>query len=640
MSFHSYTGSGYLMLILILYSYCFNNPCYSETDTLKQGIEFKEWDYLISSNRVFILKFFGFGSTISSYLGVFYYNKFPNLFAYHVPRDAVWVANRNDPIQDTYSNFMIDVHGKLSIFSRGGTVLDLFTPTLLVKRNTSVTLLDSGNLVLHELFLDGSVKQVLWQSFDYPTDTLLPGMKLGINFRSGHRWSLSSWASDRLPAPGSFSLTVDPNVTGQLMILRHGNIHWTSGIWQNGQFEKSDPRWYSSPGLDVRLYFNETEQSFMYLTKTYDSFPALTIHEDGRLTGEPLNLYVQCGLTTRYSSPGCSYEFENLKCREGSYLIDVFGYIYGDEYEYDETYNWTLDDCKRTCWANCSCIAYSYATKNRKGCKTYGKMIYNPAKAGYEGIQYFAFAKFGENKIKWWVWLLLGIGSFAPLASCYIIDKKLHIRGKAKRIQKLLLYQTRRFSYYVRSDRTRNAEVHYFTFQCISSATDNFSSTNKLGEGGFGAVYKGILIDGQEIAVKRLSRSSGQGVREFKNEIELIAKLQHTNLVRLLGCCVEKKEKILVYEYMPNSSLDLFLFDPRKKGQLKWKNRFVIIDGIAQGLVYLHKFSRLRVIHRDLKASNILLDGDLNPKISDFGMAKLFGINESEANTSRVVGTR
>nr|GEZ28687.1 G-type lectin S-receptor-like serine/threonine-protein kinase CES101 [Tanacetum cinerariifolium] len=378
MSFHSYIGSGYLMLILILSSYYFKNPCYSETDTLKQGIELKEWDYLISSNRVFILKFFGFGSTISSYLGVFYYNKFSNLFAYHVPRDVVWVANRNDPIQDTYSNFRIDDHGKLSIFSSGGTVLDLFTHTLLVKRNTSVTLLDSGNLVLHELFLDGSVKQVLWQSFDYPTDTLLLGMKLGINFRSGHRWSLSSWARDRLPAPGSFSLTVDPNGTGQLMILRHQNIHWTSGIWQNGQFEKSDPRWYSSPGLDVRLYhiFNETEQSFM----------------------------------------------------EGSYLIDVFGYIYGDEYEFDETYNWTLDDCKRICWANCSCIAYSYATKNRKGCKTYGKMIYNPAKAKYEGIQYFAFAKFGENKIKWWVWLLLGIGSFAPLASCYIIDKKLHIR--------------------------------------------------------------------------------------------------------------------------------------------------------------------------------------------------------------------
>ncbi|KAI7748482.1 hypothetical protein M8C21_009305, partial [Ambrosia artemisiifolia] len=198
----------------------------------------------------------------------------------------------------------------------------------------------------------------------------------------------------------------------------------------------------------------------------------------------------------------------------------------------------------------------------------------------------------------------------------------------------------RRFYINIRTDKNINTELRYFTFQSISSATNNFASTNKLGKGGFGEVYKGKLVDGQEVAVKRLSKTSGQGIKEFKNETELIAKLQHTNLVRLLGCCVEKQEQILVYEYMPNSSLDSFLFDPTKKGLLDWNNRFVIIDGIAQGLLYLHKFSRLRIIHRDLKASNILLDDYLKPKISDFGMAKLFGINESEANTSRVVGTR
>ncbi|GJX21454.1 zinc finger, CCHC-type containing protein [Tanacetum coccineum] len=150
---------------------------------------------------------------------------------------------------------MIDVHGKLSIFSSGGMVLDLITPTLLVKRNTSVTLLDSGNLVLHELFLDGSVKQVLWQSFDYPTNKLLPEMKLGINFMSGHRWSLSSWASDQLPTPRSFTLTVDPNDTSQLIILRRGNIHWTSGTWQNGQSKNSYPKgWYSPGKIIVKEY--------------------------------------------------------------------------------------------------------------------------------------------------------------------------------------------------------------------------------------------------------------------------------------------------------------------------------------------------------------------------------------------------
>uniref|UniRef100_A0A3Q7FF77 non-specific serine/threonine protein kinase n=1 Tax=Solanum lycopersicum TaxID=4081 RepID=A0A3Q7FF77_SOLLC len=135
-------------------------------------------------------------------------------------------------------------------------------------------------------------------------------------------------------------------------------------------------------------------------------------------------------------------------------------------------------------------------------------------------------------------------------------------------------------------------------------ATTNFSIDNKIGGGGFGVVYKGKLLDGQEIVVKRLSRSSGQGIEEFKNEIVLIAKLQHRNL----GYCLEGDEKILVYEFVPNKSLDYFLFGPEKQQLLDWSRPYKIIGGIARGLLYLHEDSRLRIIHRDLKASNILLD--------------------------------
>ncbi|XP_048566233.1 cysteine-rich receptor-like protein kinase 10 isoform X1 [Triticum urartu] len=185
----------------------------------------------------------------------------------------------------------------------------------------------------------------------------------------------------------------------------------------------------------------------------------------------------------------------------------------------------------------------------------------------------------------------------------------------------------------------RSSEFTLFDFPEILQATHNFSKENLLGQGGFGPVYKGQLPDGMEIAVKRLASHSGQGFTEFKNEVELIAKLQHNNLVKLLGCCIQGEEKLLVYEYLPNKSLDFFIFDENRTTLVDWEKRRVIIEGIAQGLLYLHKHSRLRIIHRDLKASNILLDQDMNPKISDFGLAKIFSSNDTQGSTKRVVGT-
>ncbi|XP_058769617.1 cysteine-rich receptor-like protein kinase 25 [Vicia villosa] len=178
-----------------------------------------------------------------------------------------------------------------------------------------------------------------------------------------------------------------------------------------------------------------------------------------------------------------------------------------------------------------------------------------------------------------------------------------------------------------------------FDLSTLEDATNKFSEANKLGEGGFGEVYKGVLPSGQQIAVKRLSKHSGQGGEQFKNEVELVAQLQHRNLARLLGFCLEREEKILVYEFVANKSLDYILFDPEKQRLLDWTRRYKIIGGIARGIQYLHEDSRLKIIHRDLKASNVLLDKDMNPKISDFGLAKLFGVDQTQGNTSRIVGT-
>ncbi|MBA0849938.1 hypothetical protein Goshw_023011, partial [Gossypium schwendimanii] len=178
-----------------------------------------------------------------------------------------------------------------------------------------------------------------------------------------------------------------------------------------------------------------------------------------------------------------------------------------------------------------------------------------------------------------------------------------------------------------------------FTLRQIKDATNNFDAANKIGEGGFGPVYKGILADGKEIAVKQLSARSKQGNREFVTEIGMISALQHPHLVKLYGCCIEGNQLMLIYEYLENNSLARALFGPEESQlTLDWPTRRKICIGIARGLAYLHEESRLKIVHRDIKASNVLLDKDLNPKISDFGLAKL----DEEDNThisTRIAGT-
>ncbi|AEE81961.2 Protein kinase superfamily protein [Arabidopsis thaliana] len=196
-------------------------------------------------------------------------------------------------------------------------------------------------------------------------------------------------------------------------------------------------------------------------------------------------------------------------------------------------------------------------------------------------------------------------------------------------------------SKYVEDQKIKDAKLLQLDFDTIRLATNDFSPYNHLGEGGFGAVYKGVLDSGEEIAVKRLSMKSGQGDNEFVNEVSLVAKLQHRNLVRLLGFCFKGEERLLIYEFFKNTSLEKFIFDSDRRMILDWEKRYRIISGVARGLLYLHEDSHFKIIHRDMKASNVLLDDAMNPKIADFGMVKLFNTDQTSQTmfTSKVAGT-
>ncbi|KAI5679228.1 hypothetical protein M9H77_10178 [Catharanthus roseus] len=186
--------------------------------------------------------------------------------------------------------------------------------------------------------------------------------------------------------------------------------------------------------------------------------------------------------------------------------------------------------------------------------------------------------------------------------------------------------------------KTLNDSSLNFKYSTLEKATASFDEANKLGQGGFGTVYKGVLPDGREIAVKRLFFNNKHRAADFYNEVNIISSVEHKNLVRLLGCSCSGPESLLVYEFLPNKSLDRFIFDPIKGKALNWEKRFDIIIGTAEGLVYLHENTKIRIIHRDIKSSNILLDSRLRAKIADFGLARSFQEDKSHISTA-IAGT-
>ncbi|KAK9989082.1 hypothetical protein SO802_029321 [Lithocarpus litseifolius] len=677
----------------LFFSLGFQSTNNTVTDTILPGQSLTHPETIVSPNGIFELCFFSPGNSTKYYLAI----QFKNVSE----QSVVWVANRKYPFPDSTAALNINQDGDLVISD--GTMTYAMTNTS-AGNGTYARLLDTGNLIL-----TNRVLELFWQSFDYPTDTLLPGMKLKAYVNA----SLISWKSREDPAPGLFYLqwffiygTVQP------IIMEGSEVYWTTSLLTSFDVLSYDsdyvswPINYTSQTQISRIVLDESGklklQSWLEDKKMWNSSLQSSRCGDcgnfsvcNETAQEPCGCLpgfkpVSAGAWSKGNVSSVCVRKTALQCSNNNSDIQNDGFLLMSNVDWLDKPK-PLDissnkECQSSCLNSCSCIAYAFKEKfgpNRSD------MTKSDCREWHDSFSYLKLPSIGDKydndfylklasleldihdpssrnesnpaatpgaidgvmlvRAKQLV-AILAIS--LPLATIllglfvYCVRKKLRMTSKGEDLVLLDLGMT------IKSEnselleenkcgdiRKKEVKMPLFSFTSVSAATDNFSDANKLGEGGFGPVYKGILLKGDLVAVKRLSRRSGQGWEELKNEAMLIAKLQHNNLVRLLGCCIERDEKILVYEYMPNKSLDFFIFDQEKRKILDWQTRIRVIEGVAQGLLYLHQYSRLRIIHRDLKASNILLDTEMNPKISDFGLARIFEGNESQANTNRIVGT-
>ncbi|KAL5737873.1 hypothetical protein ACOSP7_030634 [Xanthoceras sorbifolium] len=624
-------------------------------DTITPTRFIHDGETLVSSRESFELGFFSPGSSMKRFLGIWYKKS---------PETVVWVANRNNPI--------IDRQGVLTINNYGNLVLLNKTKGIIWSSNTSgevenpvAQLLDTGNLVLRDNISTGS-GSYLWQSFDYPSDTLLPGMKLGWDLKTGVERYLTSWKSADDPSYGDFTYRLDIHVLPQIFIYNGSMKMARTGLW-NGVYFGGVP---GSPNLlfepivvhdknEIYYRYESFNNPVIMLTKlTHSGFFQRLIWKERSSRWDLVysapddlcEIYGKCSANSvcsidktpiceflqgfmpksqhNQTLPTCVKSFPS-DCKSGVRFMKFKGIKLPDLLDVYLNESMSLDECKTKCLKNCSCSAYAnFNVSGGRSCLMwYGDLI--DIRNNREGHDIYIRVPVAEpdlnekRKQKSIAVVSIIIGVSLCLLTCIIwgkTKKRAHLTGQDNKNEE-------------------DIDVHLFDLSTIATATNNFSHENLIGAGGFGLVYKGNLPTGEEIAVKRLSNNSGQGTEEFRNEVNLIAKLQHRNLVGLLGSCIQGAERLLIYEYMPNKSLDYFIFDQKKAALLSWKKRFDIVMGIAKGLLYLHQDSKLQIIHRDLKASNILLDNYLNPKISDFGLARIFRDDDQEVKTMRVIGT-
>ncbi|CAO2165018.1 unnamed protein product [Urochloa humidicola] len=630
----------------------------------------------VSAQGKFELGLFSPNGSGRFYLGIWYKN---------IPEQTfIWVANRATPLSGVASAELriSPDDGSLELV---GIIRSSNAPEVVWSSKMSsstapsspgssnvAVMRDNGNLVL---LGGGNSSGVLWQSFDHPTDTLVPEAWLGENKLTGEYQTLTSWRDAEDPAPGTFTCTVDPGGSSEFFLLWNGSrAYWRSGVWTGRVFA-------NMPEAVNNVLFNQTyveTPAYRRVTSVlYDNATITRMVLD--FTGQikqhiwvpysqswqffwaaptvQCDVYALCGasgICSQRSQPPCqcppgfapaAEQHWGLKdwsggCRRSAPLQCASN---GSTDGFLELPNMNITDgslpvsarsraeCELACLNNCSCEAYTFSGGSG-GCAVWYGGFRNLQQVYVDGGGSSAPSfhvrlsgselrrvRGGTGRKNRRLWLVLGIvlACLAALGASALAAWVLVSRRRRERQAKM-------------GNQKDSSSLVVYSYGDLRAATRNFSE--RLGGGGFGSVYRGALNGhAVDVAVKKLE-GLRQGDKQFRTEVNTLGVIQHVNLVRLIGFCSSRQDKLLVYEYMPNGSLDSYLF---KSSQCpSWNHRYGIMLGVARGLAYLHEGCRECIIHCDIKPENILLDKDVCPKIADFGMAKLVGRDFSRVLTT------
>ncbi|CAM0905175.1 unnamed protein product [Alopecurus aequalis] len=634
--------------------------------TLTQSRAIGGGQKLVSPGDIFQLGLFALANNTKWFLGIWFTVS---------PAAVVWVANRDRPLNTSSGLVALSGRGDLVLLDAASNNETIWSSNSSLSGAGAVAQLhDDGNLVLAD-----EAGAVLWQSFEHPTNTFVSGLRTGKDLRTGAEWSLTSWRSADDPSSGDFRYVMDTQGSPEMHVWKKGRKMYRTGPWNGVRYSGIPEMTTFEDMFEFKFTNTADEISYQFHDREGSPVSRVVLNESGMMqrmvwdrTAQAWNSFwsgprdqcdsyglcgtfgvcnmgdaVVCGCIRgfmpgsvaqwrmRNASGGCT-RTTPLQCAEGDGFYTLRGVKLPETHGSTVDASATLDECGRRCLSNCSCTAYAASDirGGGTGCiQWFGELMDTRFVDGGQDL-FVRLAKsdlaLEPTKPKKFVAVITAvITGFALLLLMFsfLIWRKAWGTKEASMINDIM-----------------KGECPMYSLGIIRAATGGFCPENVIGRGGFGIVYKGQMPDGQEVAVKKLSAENRvQGLKEFKNEVDLIAKLQHRNLVRLLGCCIHGSERLLVYEYMSNKSLDAFIFDSRRRASLSWKTRMEVILGVARGLVYLHQDSRHTIIHRDIKAANVLLDKDMVAKISDFGSARPFSRGgddrEDSTVTEIIVGT-